>query len=137
MAQVIFVSLLHAQGTRNGIRCFVKVQAFSFYILHQFWGYYGREKIIGFGDTLCKQSWYGFNFQKLHQIQRVFSLKTFPLARPSEIRLCALLRLNFASKEIAAIMGISPDSVKVARYRLRKKLELTRNDSLVDFIRNM
>lgn len=68
-------------------------------------------------------------FEKLQQ--------RYPNISPSEIRLCALLRLNFASKEIAAIMGISPDSVKVARYRLRKKLELSRNDSLVDFIRNM
>mgnify|MGYP001141444884 CR=1 FL=1 len=76
-------------------------------------------------------------FEQVHEGFFEKLQKHYPNISPSEIRLCALLRLNFASKEIAAIMGISPDSVKVARYRLRKKLELSRNDSLVDFIRNM
>lgn len=76
-------------------------------------------------------------FEQVHEGFFEKLQKHYPNISPSETRLCALLRLNFASKEIAAIMGISPDSVKVARYRLRKKLELSRNDSLVDFIRNM
>ncbi|OJJ23323.1 hypothetical protein BKI52_02900 [marine bacterium AO1-C] len=76
-------------------------------------------------------------FEQVHEGFFEKLQKHYPTISPSEIRLCALLRLNFASKEIAAIMGISPDSVKVARYRLRKKLELSRNDSLVDFIRNI
>jgi DNA-binding CsgD family transcriptional regulator len=51
-----------------------------------------------------------------------------------EIRLAALLRLNLNTKEIASILGISPSSVNIARYRLRKKLNLTREQDLVDFL---
>jgi tetratricopeptide (TPR) repeat protein/DNA-binding CsgD family transcriptional regulator len=85
------------------------------------------------------RDWQDFKiaFEQVHEGFFEKLQKRYPNISPSEIRLCSLLRLNFASKEIAAIMGISPDSVKVARYRLRKKLELSRNDSLVDFIRNM
>lgn len=52
----------------------------------------------------------------------------------SELKLCSFLKLNFNSKDIANLMGISPDSVKVSRYRLRKKLELERSDNLANYI---
>lgn len=58
----------------------------------------------------------------------------FPDLGSSELKLCALVKLNLNLKEIASIMGISPDSVKTARYRLRKKLNLNKEDSLVDTI---
>ncbi len=52
----------------------------------------------------------------------------------TEIRLCLLLRINLSSKEIASILRITPDSVRVARYRLRKKLPLESKDELTDFM---
>lgn len=52
----------------------------------------------------------------------------------SELRLCALMRLNLNSKEISNILGISPESVKMARHRLRKKLNLSSEDNLTDFV---
>lgn len=51
-----------------------------------------------------------------------------------DLKLCALLKLNMNMKEAARILGISPESVKTARYRLRKKFELQQDDNLVDFI---
>ncbi|TRX71799.1 tetratricopeptide repeat protein [Carboxylicivirga sp. M1479] len=48
---------------------------------------------------------------------------------PSEERLCALLRLNMTSKEIAAITHQTVRGVEVARGRLRKRLELTGKDT--------
>ncbi len=51
-----------------------------------------------------------------------------------ELKLCALIRLNLNMKETATILGISAESVKTARYRLRKKLGLSRENSLIDFI---
>jgi DNA-binding CsgD family transcriptional regulator len=48
-----------------------------------------------------------------------------------------LLRLNFSSKEIASLMGISPKSAEIARYRLRKKLNLKQGESLTQFIHNL
>lgn len=42
--------------------------------------------------------------------------------------------MNLSIKEMAAILAISPDSVKTARYRLRKKLQLQTEDNLHAFI---
>lgn len=55
----------------------------------------------------------------------------------SEIRLTMLLRLNLTSKEIANVLHITPDSVRIARYRLRKKLPLDSKDDLQDFLLNL
>ncbi len=51
---------------------------------------------------------------------------------PKELRLCALIRLNMSIKESAAVLGISPDSVKTARHRLRKKMKLDHTTSMVE-----
>lgn len=53
---------------------------------------------------------------------------------PAEIKLCSLLKLNFSSKEIGNLLGISADSVKTSRSRLRKKLQLERGINLVEFM---
>lgn len=51
-----------------------------------------------------------------------------------ELRHCALIRMNLTVNECATILGISPDSVKVSRSRIRKKLDLEANQGLTDFI---
>lgn len=58
----------------------------------------------------------------------------FPEISNAELKLCALLRLNMNLKESAKILGIASDSVKTARYRLRKKLGLKTEDNLIDFL---
>lgn len=58
----------------------------------------------------------------------------YPDLGNAEVKLCALLRLNMNLKESSQILGISPDSVKTARYRIRKKLGLTSEDNLVSFM---
>jgi PAS domain S-box-containing protein len=58
----------------------------------------------------------------------------FPDLTPGERKLCALLRLNLSSKDIAAITFQNPNSIDVARYRLRKKLNLGLAENLVDFL---
>ncbi|NME70788.1 hypothetical protein [Flammeovirga aprica] len=52
----------------------------------------------------------------------------------NDLKLCALIKLNFSSKEIAQLLGISTDSVNKGRYRLRKKLGLHRDDNLFSYI---
>jgi ligand-binding sensor domain-containing protein/DNA-binding CsgD family transcriptional regulator len=52
----------------------------------------------------------------------------------NDLRLCAYLRLNLSSKEIAPLLNISPRSVEVKRYRLRKKMELEHDVNLTDYI---
>lgn len=57
-----------------------------------------------------------------------------PTLTSNDLRLCAYLRLNLSSKEIAPLLNISPRSVEVKRYRLRKKMELPHESSLSNYI---
>ena len=59
---------------------------------------------------------------------------TFPALTQGDLKLCALIKLNFSSKDMAKLMGISVESVHTTRYRLRKKLGLKREDNLTEFI---
>lgn len=53
---------------------------------------------------------------------------------PNDLKLCAYLRLNLSSKEIAPLLNISFRSVEVKRYRLRKKLNLPPKSGLTSYI---
>ena len=57
-----------------------------------------------------------------------------PSLTPNDLRLCAYLRLNLTSKEIAPLLNISYRSVEVKRYRLRKKMDLPHESSLTSYI---
>lgn len=57
-----------------------------------------------------------------------------PSLTPNDLKLCAYLRLNLSSKEIAPLLNISPKSVEVKRYRLRKKMNLPHEASLTNYI---
>ena len=57
-----------------------------------------------------------------------------PILTPNDLKLCAYLRLNLSSKEIAPLLNISHRSVEVKRYRLRKKMKLSRQASLANYI---
>ncbi|TRW23441.1 LuxR family transcriptional regulator [Flavobacterium zepuense] len=60
--------------------------------------------------------------------------KAHPLLTPNDLRLCAYLRLNLSSKEIAPLLNISVRSVEIKRYRLRKKMDLLHELGLVEYI---
>ncbi|MDO6470427.1 tetratricopeptide repeat protein [Maribacter sp. 1_MG-2023] len=60
----------------------------------------------------------------------------YPSLSQTDLKLCALVKLNFSSKEMASLLGISIESMHTSRYRLRKKLKLKRNDNLTEFIAN-
>ena len=91
-------------------------------------------------DLSQEQEWTEFIgfFEQIHPnfFQTLKQAVTKELS-PSELRLCMLLRLNLSSKEIASILRITPDSVRIARYRLRKKLPLNPKDDLQIFILNL
>ena len=62
---------------------------------------------------------------------------TYPMLSSNEIRLCSLLKLNLTSNEIAALLGITMESLRVAKHRIHKKIELSRGEKLADFILKM
>jgi tetratricopeptide (TPR) repeat protein len=55
----------------------------------------------------------------------------------TDLQLCAYIKLNMATKEIARLMNIAPESVNTHRYRLRKKLALQPDVTLDDFIHDL
>ncbi|MCP9199058.1 histidine kinase [Gramella sp. GC03-9] len=57
-----------------------------------------------------------------------------PELTSNDLKLCAYLRLNLSSKEIAPLLNISVKSVEIKRYRLRKKMELDRDTNLTEYI---
>ena len=59
---------------------------------------------------------------------------SYPELTNSDLRLCACLKLNMDTKDIAALMNLSVRAVENSRYRLRKKLDLQPNQNLTDHI---
>lgn len=58
----------------------------------------------------------------------------YPQLTNQDMKLCAFLKLNMSTKEIANVLNITIRGVELSRYRLRKKLELDRAQNLTDFI---
>lgn len=74
------------------------------------------------------------NFERAHE-QFFTKIKiSFPELTSSDLRLCAFLRMNLSSKEIAPLLGISVRGIENHRYRLRKKFNLNHDESLTDTI---
>lgn len=83
-----------------------------------------------------ENNWNDFklHFENVHAgfFQRL--CKQFPNLTPKDQKLCAYLRLNLNTKEIAQLLSITPGSSEISRIRLRKKLNLSRETNLVSFI---
>ncbi|OXG08980.1 YXYXY domain-containing protein [Flavobacterium araucananum] len=84
------------------------------------------------------QHWNEFEeiFNQLHDnfMQRLKN--SFPELTPRDMRLCAYLRMNFNTKEIAPLLGISVRGVEDTRYRIRKKLQLSSEANITEYILN-
>lgn len=90
------------------------------------------------GDDKMKKNWEQFavHFDKVHSDFLVSIKEAYPNLTPSELKLCAYLRLSLSSKEIAQIMNITIKSVELGRHRLRKKLGIDPNVNLFNFLLN-
>ncbi len=96
------------------------------------------EKIVKEIDITLRiqEDWeqFEYHFDQVHGgfLNQIRS--QFPDLSPNEQKLCAFLRLNFSTKDIANLLGISLRGVEVARYRLRRKLGLRKGQNLSKFI---
>lgn len=87
-------------------------------------------------DEQLDEEWEYFtkHFDKVHS-NFIVSLKTIhPNISNNEIKLCAYLRMNLTTKEIAQLMNISVRGVEISRYRLRKKLNLATEVNLFNYL---
>ena len=83
-----------------------------------------------------EKQWTVFNthVEQVHEDLFKKLKELYPDLTPREISLCAYLRMNISSKEIATLMNISTRGVEISRYRIRKKLGIDRNANLTDFM---
>jgi len=83
-----------------------------------------------------EKQWQVFNthVEQVHEVFFEKLKKNYPDLSPRELSLCAYLKMNISSKEIATLMSISTRGVEISRYRIRKKLGLERNANLTEFM---
>ena len=94
------------------------------------------KRIVRTISHSSSQNWEDFE-ARFVDINRDFYQKlnlNFPKLSRGDQKLCALIKLNMSSKEMAKLLGISVESVHTNRYRLRKKLGLSREMSLTEFM---
>lgn len=84
------------------------------------------------GDNDWEQ--FAAHFDEVHHNFLSNLKKKYPVLTATDLKLCAYLKLNLSSKEIAQLMSISVKGVEIARYRLRKKLQLDTEINLFDFL---
>jgi PAS domain S-box-containing protein len=98
-----------------------------------------QQTISKYSLNTGKSFWNEFEsrFENVHESFYINLSKLYPCLSPGEKRLCALLRLNLTSKDIATLIYQNPQSVDMARYRLRKKLNLKQDENLNEFLTNI
>lgn len=96
------------------------------------------EKLVRMiDDSLADEDeWVVFqtNFDRIHENFFVKLKSRYPDLTSGDLRMCALLRLNMPTKDMARMQNLSVRGIEAARYRLRKKLNLPEGQSLVDFM---
>lgn len=87
-------------------------------------------------DEKMDQEWDNFSkhFDKVHSDFLMALKKEHPSITANELKLCAYLRMNLSTKEIAQLTNISVRGVEIGRYRLRKKLKLAPETTLFDYL---
>lgn len=85
---------------------------------------------------LTEEDWNKFKqlFEQVHKDFFKRLKEKLPDLTQAETRLVCLTKLNIGTKQMAAILGVSYDTIKKSRHRLRKKLGLTEEDSIDDIV---
>lgn len=106
-----------------------------------FSNYYSFKKLLKKLDNsiVLKDEWEVFenNFSQVHdEFFELLKAKHSKLT-PKDLKICAYIKMNLSTKEIAPLLNISVRGVETHRYRLKKKLDLENDISLVDYLLNI
>jgi hypothetical protein len=90
-------------------------------------------------DERFDAGWEQFSqqFDRVHVDFQTRLRDRFPHLTKNDLRLCAYIRMNLSSKEIAALMFVSVRAVEISRFRLRKRLDLDKGANLQEFIQRL
>lgn len=95
-----------------------------------------KEVVKAINMHIQEDSWFRFNvsFDRVHQDFNKNLVEQFPDLTGTDLKLCAFVRLGMSNKDIASLLNQNPDSVKVSRSRLRKKLGIDQSQNLENFL---
>ncbi|RPD41962.1 helix-turn-helix and ligand-binding sensor domain-containing protein [Chitinophaga barathri] len=100
--------------------------------------YYPFKKVLRLFEEAEQdtEDWEQFSrhFDEVHNNFLSILKKHYPDLSTTDMKLCAYLRINLTTKEIAQSLGISVRGVETSRYRLRRKLEVPGETPLYDFL---
>ncbi|MEO9477560.1 MAG: 7TM diverse intracellular signaling domain-containing protein [Cyclobacteriaceae bacterium] len=88
----------------------------------------------------AEEDWMRFkeHFEKVHTGFFSVLQQDFPALTNNEHRLCAYLRMNMSTKEIATLQGVSTTAIEQARRRMRKKIGISNTETnLHTFLQNL
>jgi len=99
-----------------------------------------KNKLLRIIDQIANEEDEWAHFQQQFELLEPSFLRNilnkFPALTQSDLKLLTLIRMNLDSKEITRILRINLESTKTARYRLRKRLELSKEESLEQFVKS-
>jgi tetratricopeptide (TPR) repeat protein/DNA-binding CsgD family transcriptional regulator len=80
-----------------------------------------------------EDDWKAFEeqFEAVHHGFITKLAQRYPKLTRTELKVCALLKIQMSTKEIANILGTSTKNIEVHRYRIRKKLDMTVDQSFI------
>ncbi len=83
-----------------------------------------------------QMNWEEFDklFHSVHPMFLTRLSEKYPKLTPMERKICALLRLNMTSVDIAKLLFLSERNIENHRYRIRKKIALNSEKSLHEFL---
>ena len=92
-------------------------------------------------DVELKESYdwvkFEFHFKKSNPDFFIKLNDLHPHLTPNDIRICAFIKLNIPTKQMASLLNINPKSLEMTRYRLRKKLALADRTNLYSYINSI
>ena len=94
-----------------------------------------RKEINNHLDGKDEWQYFKLHFESVHPDFFLHLKQVYPVLTENDLRLCAYIRIGMTTKEISQMLSVLPETVNMARYRMRKKLELTQEASLEDFLR--
>ena len=108
---------------------------------HQKPEYEIERDILGLSDMslLTEKDWRVFQVKFNSYFPNFFDkfMKIVPIYSEADKRLACLIKLNLSNQEMAYMLGVSPESVYKAKYRLKKKTNIENIKSLEDFIKKI
>lgn len=97
------------------------------------------DKLVkGFHSS--EKDWQTFkhHFEEVHpSFFKSLATKSEEALSANEQKMCAYIKMNIGTKEIAQILNINPTSVQKSRYRIKKKMGLRKEEDLIQFIQSL